>query len=57
MMVGVAWGPQKGPKGAPKSRKYKFFIHYAPKNAWILTKFEMELPMLCNYLHANFCGL
>ena len=45
MMVGVAWGPQKGPKGACKSRKYQFFIHNVPKDAWIFKKFEMELPV------------
>ena len=41
MMVGVGWGTQKGPKRARKSRKYQFFIHYNPKNAWIKKKFEM----------------
>ena len=42
-MVGNAWGTQKRPKMARKSIKYQFFMHYDPKNAWILTKFEMAL--------------
>ena len=45
MVVGVVWGTQKGSKRARKAKKYQFFIHCAPKNAWILTKFEMELPI------------
>ena len=37
MIKDVAWGPQKGPKGARKLKEYKSFNHYYPKNAWILT--------------------
>ena len=44
MMVGVGWGTQKAPKRAHKSRKYQIFNYYDPKNAWILKKFDMELP-------------
>ena len=57
MMVGVVQGTQKGPKRVRKSQKYQFFTHSATKNAWNLTKFEMELPILCNYDHVKFYGL
>ena len=53
MIVGLVYGTQKGPKRARKAKKYLFF-HSATKNAWILTKFLMELPILCNYYHVKF---
>ena len=56
MMVSDGWGTYKGPKRARKTQKYHFFIHCASKNAWIPTKFEMEVPYKCNYHHAKICG-
>ena len=45
--------PKKAQKEPVKLRNI-FFFHSATKNAWILTKFLMELPILCNYYHVKF---
>ena len=56
-MVGDVQGTQKGPKRARESYKHQFLNHSAPKNALIQSKFEIELPILCNFLHVKFHGL
>ena len=49
--------PKKAQKESVNHRNDQFFTHSATKNAWNLTKFEMELPILCNYHHVKFYGL